>query len=105
MKPDNYKSQGVTRIERLVQTNLGWNKARSSFLINFIIALIKVRTVCLTEIATAFPGKAQITSKYKKLQRFFRFFDICFDSFAIFLSCFIPIERGMPWLLTIDRTN
>ncbi len=105
MNTDSYKSQGVPRIERLVQTHLGWNKARSSFLIIFIIALIKVRTVCLTDIAAALPGKAQIASKYKWLQRFFRFFKICFDSFAIFLSCFIPIEPGLPWLLTIDRTN
>ena len=105
MNTDSYKSQSISQIERHVQAHLGWNKTRSSFLVNFVIAVIKVRTVCLTEIATAFSGKAQIASKYKTLQRFFRFFEIDFDAFTKFLSCLIPIPTEKPWLLTIDRTN
>lgn len=67
--------------------------------------MIKVRTVCLTEIATAFFGRAQIESKYKTLQRFFRFFEIDFDAFAKFLGNLVPIPTEQPWLLTIARTN
>jgi hypothetical protein len=67
--------------------------------------VIKARTVCLTEIATAFSGRAQIESKYKTLKRFFRFFEIDFDAFAKFLGNLIPIPVEQPWLLTIDRTN
>lgn len=105
MNTDSYKSHGVSDIEHSVRTHLGWNKTRCSFLVNFVIAVIKARTVCLTEIATAFSGKAQIESKYKTLQRFFRFFEIDFDAFAKFLGNLIPIPVEQPWLLTIDRTN
>lgn len=105
MKTDSYKSKGICWVEQHVHAHLGWNKTRISFLVNFIIAVIKVRTVCLTEIATAFTGKAQLDSKYKTLQRFFRIFEIDYDKFAIFLSHLIPIPSEKPWLLTIDRTN
>ena len=105
MNTDSYESKSISQIRYYVQTHLGWNKTRSAFLVNFVLALIKVRTVCLTEIATAFPGKAQIDSKYKTLQRFFRFFEVNFDSFARFLGWLVPLSSEKPWLLTIDRTN
>ena len=57
----------------ILRNNLNWNKAGIDLLANMIIALIKVRTVCLTEIATALAGKAKKDSKYKRLQRFFSF--------------------------------
>ncbi len=101
----DYKSEEIVLLEDEVKSKLGWNKPRSSLLIDFIFALIKVRTVCLTEIAVALSGSAQIASKYKKLQRFFRQFEIDFDIFAKFLSRLIPIHRNSPWLLTMDRTN
>ena len=101
----DYKSEEIVLLKDEVKSKLGWNKPRSSLLIDFIFALIKVRTVCLTEIAVALSGSAQIASKYKKLQRFFRQFEIDFDIFAKFLSRLIPIHRNSPWLLTMDRTN
>ena len=64
----------------ILKNNLDWNKARIDLLANMIIALIKVRTVCLTEIATALSGKAKKDSKYKRLQRFFRFFPMDIES-------------------------
>jgi hypothetical protein len=100
-----YKSEEIASIRNEVKSKLGWNKARSSFLIDFIFALIKVRTVCLTEIAVALSGSAQIASKYKKLQRFFRHFEIDFNIFAKFLSRLIPIPENSQWILTMDRTN
>jgi hypothetical protein len=84
-----YKSEEIASIRNEVKSKLGWNKARSSFLIDFIFALIKVRTVCLTEIAVALSGSAQIASKYKKLQRFFRHFEIDFNIFAMVQDIFL----------------
>jgi hypothetical protein len=42
----------------------------------FLIALLRTRTVNLSELATAFCGKAQTESHYKRLQRFFRQYDV-----------------------------
>ena len=45
-------------------SHLEWNKARLTLLSQFILALIKTRTVNLTEIAVAFEGKSQVSSNY-----------------------------------------
>jgi len=63
-------------------SHLEWNKARLTLLSQFILALIKTRSVNLTEIAVAFEGKAQVSSNYKRLQRFLRSFEINFDTVA-----------------------
>ena len=43
---------------------------------HFLLALFKVRSVNLAELATGFGGQAQVDSHYKRLQRFFRSFEI-----------------------------
>src|SRR5437764_1379736 len=61
-------------LERTLQENVTWNRARINFLARFIIALIEVRTVNLSEIANVFAGRAQPASHSKRVQRFLRFF-------------------------------
>jgi hypothetical protein len=80
-----YEPKEIEFLKNEVKSDLGWNKPRASFLVDFIFALIKVRTVCLVEIAVALSGSAKVASRYKKLQRFFRQFEIDFDIFAEFL--------------------
>ncbi len=41
---------------------------------------------------------------YKRLQRFFRAFEIDQDSLARLLVQLVPVGYG-PWRLTLDRTN
>ena len=43
---------------------------------SFIVALFKVKTVNLTQLATAFPGRAEVDSHYRRLQRFFQHVEI-----------------------------
>jgi hypothetical protein len=83
--------------------NLPWHKARIKFLARFLIAILQVRTVNLDEIATAFSGKAKKESNYKRLQRFFRFFEIPYAQVASFVVELMG-EPG-PWMLSLDRTN
>lgn len=104
----NFKKGEVTvtevkMLEDILKKYLKLNAARINFLANFIIALLKVRTVNLTEIATAFCRKAKKDSHYKRLQRFFRFFSLDFIMIAKFIAELLPIKRL--WTLTIDRTN
>jgi len=94
----------VKMLERVFKKHLRFNAARISFLANFIIALVKVRTVNLTEIAAAFCGEAQKESHYKRLQRFFRSFPLDLTAIARFIAEFLPI-KGDAWTLTMDRTN
>ncbi len=64
----------IYSLEQILAANLSWNRARIKFLSRFLIALFQVQTVNLAKIAGVFAGEAKISSNYKKLQRFLRFF-------------------------------
>jgi len=64
----------IYSFEQILAANLTWNRARIKFLARFLIALFQVQTVNLAKIASVFAGEAKVTSQYKKLQRFLRFF-------------------------------
>jgi len=95
---------GIESLETIFREQLCRNAARINFLVCFIIALLRVRTVNLAEIATAFPGRAKKDSEYKRLRRFFRSFGVDFSDTAKLLACLSPV-RDMFRTLTIDRTN
>lgn len=84
--------------------HLAWHGARLSFLAQFLLALFKVRSVNLAEIAEGFSGPAQVASHYKRLQRFFRGFTVNDGPWARLLVRLFPVGDG-PWMLTLDRTN
>lgn len=93
----------IRPLERTLAENVPWNKARINFLAKFLVALIQVRSVNLTEIAAVFPGRAQEASHYKRIQRFLRFFQISYALIAVLLVALIGVPS--PWVLTLDRTN
>ena len=93
----------VDELQKILNRYLNWNKARLTCFCQIVLALFMVRSVNLTQIATAFQGKANTESHYKRLQRFFR--EFTFDMscvFEIILNMF-AID-GKVWLI-IDRTN
>jgi hypothetical protein len=74
-----------------------------SFVASFLIALLRVKTVNLSELATAFSGKAQPDSHYKRLQRSFREFEV--DDAGIAQTIVTLLAIPEPWVLSLDRTN
>mgnify|MGYP001549241349 CR=1 FL=1 len=70
----------------LFQGFFHWNLARAKCIANLIVALIKVRTVNLVQLAIALPGTTQDHSKYRRLQRLFREVKIDFSTLAFFIS-------------------
>ena len=94
----------VGELKAVLATYLPWHGARIGFLAQFLLALFKVRSVNLAELATGFGGAAQVGSHYKRLQRFFRAFEIDPDSWARLLVRLVPVGDG-PWRLTLDRTH
>jgi hypothetical protein len=93
----------IRPLERTLAENVAWNKARINFLAKFLIALIQVRTVNLTVIASVFPGRAKTESHYKRIQRFLRFFELSYALIAALLVSLIGVPP--PWVLTLDRSN
>ena len=93
----------IRPLERTLAKTVDWNKARINFLAKFLVSLIQVRTVNLTEIAAVFPGAAKQDSHYKRIQRFLRFFEISYALIAHLVVTLIGVPA--PWVLTLDRSN
>ncbi len=92
-----------SELKQALQPHLNWHGARLSFLALFLLALVKVKTVNLSELALGFEGKAQAASKYKRLQRFFRGFELDYSVIAKLVISWMAIPQ--PWVLSIDRTT
>jgi hypothetical protein len=82
---------------------LEWNKARIDFLAKFIIAMIQVRTVNFSEIANVLIGKAKEQSNYKRIIRFFKYFELGYKEIAELIVKLIGV--GKPWVIAMDRTE
>jgi hypothetical protein len=93
----------IRLLERTLRDNVAWNRARINFLAHFIIALIEVRTVNLSEIANVFLGRAKRESHYKRVQRFLRFFQMPYAQVARFVVRLLGVPA--PWVITLDRTD
>ena len=95
----NYNNQ----LEEFFQSHLKWDKRRIKFLCSFIIALIKVKTINLTEIALGLNPRVSDKSNYRRLQRFFSSFKIELDVISKLMVFFLPQRDN--FVLTMDRTN
>jgi Transposase DDE domain len=96
--------KGVKELKAELGKSLDWHGSRLDFLAKFILALFKVKTVNLVQVATAFAGRAKVDSHYNRLQRFFRGFSLDYALIAKIVTNLLPI-RGEAWVLTLDRTN
>lgn len=81
-----------------------WNKARLNCFTQMLIALFIVRTVNLSEIAVAMESKATISSRYKRIKRFFQQFNFDYVVIARWIFWLLDL-KGRPVYLAIDRTN
>lgn len=93
----------VNLLRDTLKPHLPWHGARLNFLALFLIALLRVKTVNLASLATGFRSEAQTDSSYKRLQRFFRKFDLDYSLIAKLIVALINIPE--PWVLSIDRTE
>lgn len=93
----------ITEFRHILQPLLGWHGARLAFVAQFLIALMRTRTVNLSELAASFCGPAQIESNDKRLQRFFGDFEIDYPAIARAVVALMGIPQ--PWVLAIDRTE
>ena len=85
-----------------LKQHLGWHKPRITCFVYLLLALLRVRRMDLTHIAVAMEGASLISSRYRRLQRFFAHVRFDYDAFAkLIVHCF-----GFDhYYLTLDRTN
>lgn len=92
-----------TQLHTVLQDHLHWNRARISFIVAFVLALMKVTTVNLTKIANALGGTALKLSNYRRIQRFFSGFVFDHCAWSKMVLCLVPVETD--FVISIDRTN
>ena len=68
-----------------------------------MIALLRVKTVNLAELATGFRSNVKTDSNYKRLQRFFKDFELDYSAIAKIVVALMEIPQ--PWVLSTDRTE
>jgi len=93
----------IRLLERTLAQNVTWNRARINFVAKFLVALIQVKSVNLSEVASVFAGGALKESHYKRIQRFLRSFELPYAAVAAFVLKLLGLPA--PWALTIDRTD
>ena len=93
----------VNLLRQTLKPLLGWHGARLSFLALFLIALLRVKTINLVELATGFRTHAKTNSNYKRLQRFFKDFELDYGAIAKMIVSLMEIPQ--PWILSTDRTE
>jgi hypothetical protein len=94
----------INELRDILNGYFGWNKARMTCFVSMLIALYKVRTINLTELACGFLSNATIDSRYKRIKRFFKDFKIDFPLVASWVVQFFGLTN-QPLYLSMDRTN
>lgn len=94
----------INELSKILNQYFNFHKARSDCLAQLVIAMITVKTVNFTHLATAFITKSFPESCYKRIQRFFRF--LKFDPFAVASMVITLFDlKNKKLKLALDRTN
>ncbi len=88
---------------RTLSSHLELGKSRLQTLSWSIIGVINARTVNLSHVASPCSGSAQVSSNYRRLQRFFQHVRLDGDWLAVAVVKLMKIRP--PWVLRLDRTN
>jgi hypothetical protein len=88
-------------LQHALKSHFTLDPRRLDFIASFILALIKVRTVNLAQIATALNGSVQLESNAKRSKRFLEY-NFAQEQIAKFILSFIESQK---LVLTMDRTN
>lgn len=88
-------------VQHALQPHFPIDPRRLEFIARFIIALLQVQTINLTQIATALSGRTQVDSNSKRVRRFLEF-DLPQEWIARFVLSFVTDEK---LVLCMDRTT
>ena len=91
-------------LKPMLNAYFNWNKCRMHCFVGMLLALIKVRTNNLTELACGFASSACIESRYRRIRRFFKEFTIDFSRLASWVIYCFDLS-GQALTLSMDRTN
>ena len=86
-----------------LKSSLDWHQSRINLMALVIMGLIQTSSVNLAKIARTMGHGTQLTSRHKRLKRFFAQFDLPLDDIARLVVHWMAPEGR--WILCLDRTN
>ena len=95
--------QAINILADKLSPHIELGKSRLETLCFLIAGMASARTVNLSHLACEMPGEAQITSNYRRLQRFFQHVNLGPDWSARLVVDLLGLTG--PWHLCLDRTN
>lgn len=96
--------QATNELETSLAAELDWNKSRLNCFAQMLISLFAVRSVNLHSLAIASGGSAKVSSRYRRIQRFFGYFKLDYTVIARFIFKLFFVKSGRYYLI-MDRTN
>lgn len=90
-------------LQAQIQQHLPWHRARTTFIAKFILALILVRTVNHSILASVLNGRVEVASNAKRIHRFFKDFAFPTEVFTRLILALLPQKED--FVLTLDRTD
>ncbi len=94
----------INELTVILTEHFQWNKARIVCFVDMLIALMAVSTVNLAQLAVFFPSRAKISSRYRRMQRFFSDHWLDYNEVAHFIMKLFGFT-DQDYYLTLDRTN
>lgn len=96
--------KSINGLSDSLNVHFGWNKARMNCFVRMLLGLFATRTVNLQRLSLAFASEAQVSSRYRRLQRFFAYFEIDWTQLAVWIFQLFFADQKQFYLI-IDRTN
>lgn len=96
------KQYYFNKLSRRLQANFNWNKSRIKFLTSFISLMILTASIKLNRISLLMT-EAKSESNYRRIQRFFKIFQIDYEEYSRFVLGLLSSEKK--YYLVMDRTN
>ena len=94
----------INELRSILNEHFNWNKARMTCFVGMLLSLMIVKTVNLTQLALFFPSQASLSSRYRRIQRFFSGHKMNYNEVAHFIMKLFGFTEN-DYYLSMDRTN
>lgn len=93
----------INKLQAILKNELQGNKARIHCLSYLIVSMLKMRSVNFKKLAIGYHNGAKLSSRLRRVQRFFSQFEFCESSYCKLIAKMLPLKG--PYRLSLDRTN
>ncbi len=94
----------INALRDSLRSHLTLRKSRLESFCVLVMGVLLSRSVNLSHLAGLFPTSAEISSNYRRLQRFFEQVTLEPEQLAQLIAALAGLGKG-PWLIALDRTN